>query len=233
MGGSLRDTNLVQSVTNLNFSAGELEFKKSFQVVTPDAQPDEIIIVLAAAQLNDVFIPTDMKKSTGAQTLTLSSMAGKPPYIVNVIKKQSDFMTTAPGADRMSASLLPFTASAKQRMLPLVNDPTITTTNGYTIRLPASPTTKGIYPLAITTMLSDLIEVPDGSSTVTIASPRWEVVGLGWGSQIQLPKWPLNNPASKMRVGINFLGSNKNVNPILDDSLIEASTYVTHASTDF
>ncbi len=232
-GGSLRDTTLTSAVTNLDIPSTELEFKSTFQLTTASAKADEVMIVLATSQLADTMIPTDIKKTSGSQSITLSSMSGKPAFVVTVIKRQAEFMTNGPGADRMSASLLPVTVGTKGKLLPLVNDPAITTKNGYTISLPSAPTTSGIYALATSAIISQLTEVQNGTDKVTIASPRWEVLGAGWTSRMQLPKWSLSQSSGKMRVGINFLGSTKKVTPILDDSLIDAATHVSHASTDF
>ncbi|MBC7420051.1 MAG: hypothetical protein H7328_04920 [Bdellovibrio sp.] len=233
LGGSIRDTTIVNPVTNLNIPANELDFKNSFTVTTPNIQSDELLLVLAASQVAGSLIPTDIKKTTGGQTLVLSSLGGKPAFILNVVKRESEFMATSSGADRMSVSILPYTVGIKQEMLPLVKNPSISTSGGYRITLPSPPTTAGIFPIATSISISDLTEATSGASKFFVARPRWEVLGLGWNSQVQLPKWPLRGTASKMRVGINFIGSNKNSNPSLDDSLIEAATHVSHASTDF
>lgn len=232
-GGSLRDVTLTSAVTNLDIPADELEFKNSFTVTTPGANPDEIMIVMAASQLADTMIPTDIKKTTGSQSITLASLRGKPAFVVSVIKRQTEFMSKAQGADRMSASLLPALNASPDKLLPLINNPTITNKNGYVITLPTAPTTTGVYPLAVSAIISQLTEVQNGADKATVALPRWEVLGVGWDKQIQLPKWSLTESSGKMRVGVNFLGSNKRITPVLDDRLIEAATHVSHASADF
>jgi len=59
------------------------------------------------------------------------------------------------------------------------------------------------------------------------------VMGLGWGTQIQLPAWPLANMTPNKKVEINFIGSTSSQPVDLDDSIIQSATHVSHSSVDF
>lgn len=232
-GGGVRDITLVNPSTQLNIPGNELEFKNTLQVQTASAQGDEVMIMLAASEITGTMIPTDVKKSSGSQTLSLTSLADRPAFVVSVIKKQSEFMAKTPGADRMSASILPYTEGIKPSLMSLVADPSILSTDHYAIKMPPAPTKNGIQALATTAVISDLTESLNGDTKITSALRRWEVIGLGWPEQMELPQWPLDSGANKKRVEINFLGS-ATAQPVqLDDSLIKAATHVSHASTDF
>lgn len=243
LGGSTRDVTLTSPLTTLNLPANELVFDNTLTVNSTATQADEMLLVLATNEIADSMIPTDIKRATNGQATMLQSMQGKPTFIVSVIKKQSEFMSPAPGADRMSASLVPYSATAAQALLPLIDNPTIINSSNYIINLPKAPVTAGINALAITASISDLVESKDGSTKVVIVpNKKWDIIGLGWNEKIALPKWPLDNSTARKRVEVNYIGSithnpgaglNAKSNARLDDGLIEKATHVTHASTDF
>lgn len=232
LGGGLRDATLVGAVTNLDLPGTEMTFNSQIAVRTAAAQADEVQMVLAASEMSGVMVPTDVKRAEHGQPLNLQSMSGHPAFIVNVIKKQSEMMSSTPGADRMSASLLPYSATASPRLLPLIANPTITTAGNYVISLPAAPTTAGINPTATSAAISDLVETQDGAKKVVIAVKRWEVIGAGWTQQIALPQWPLDGDLRR-RVEVNYIGSASSASTDIDDRLINNATHVTHASADF
>lgn len=233
LGGGLRDTLMVGGSTTLNIPGTELEFKNTVQVQSATAQADEVLMMLAVSEIAESLITTDVKQMNPNQTVTLTSMADKPAFIVSVIKKQSEFMNRVPGADRMSASLKPYKAGEKQTLLPLVSNPSISGTEAYTIQLPTAPVAAGVNNLAVSATISDLYETPNGDEKIVSANHRWEILGLGWDTQIQLPAWPLGNQTPKRKVEINFIGSTSNQPVNLDDSLIEMATHVSHSSTEF
>lgn len=233
LGGGLRDVNVLNANTNLDIPGNELEFKNSLQVQTANTNSDEVLVMLAASQVADTMIPTDVKKAAGSQSITLTSLASQPAFVVSVVKKQSEFMAKTPGADRMSASIMPYVAGVKQTLLPLVADPSIRSSDGLVITFPQAPNVPGINSLASSVVISDLIENQNGDSKIISTNRRWEVLGLGWSKEVQLPLWPLSNQTAKKRVEINFLGTTSNQSVNLDDSLIQAATHVTHASSDF
>ncbi len=233
LGGGLRDTTLVAPKTALDIPGTELEFTAKVKTQTAETQPDEILMMLAASEVAGTLIPTDVKKSASNQALTMTSMANKPAYIVSVIKKQSEVASQAAAGDRLSASLMPYTEGEKQKLLPLVANPTIENSAYYTIHLPTAPTTNGINPIAVSACISDLVETIDGTTHIITANHRWDIIGLGWSSDIVLPEWPLAPTSNKKRVEINFIGSTQNQPVNLDDSIIDAATHVSHSSSDF
>lgn len=233
LGGGLRDTQIVGGQTTLDIPGTELEFKTTVQVQSANAQNDEVLMMLAASEVTGTLILTDVKKITPNQAVALTSMSDKPAYIVSVIKRQSEFMTSTPGADRISASLSPYKAGEKQTLLPLVENPSMTTADSFVIQLPAAPNTAGVRGIAVSAIISDLYETPNGDTKVVSANHRWEILGLGWNAQIQLPAWPLGNMTPTKRVEINFIGSTSNKPVDLDDSIIQAATHVSHSSAQF
>ena len=233
LGGSIRDTTVTGAVTNLDIPGNELVFNNTLSVNSTATQSDELLLLLATNEVSGSMIPTDVKRAVNGQATKLQSLSSNSAFIVSIIKKQSEFMSQTPGSDRMSASLLPYSATTAQKLLPLIGNPTITNSSNYVISMPSAPTTAGINPIAISATISDLVEAQDAGKTILLPNKKWEILGLGWSQQISLPKWPLDSSTARKRVEVNFIGSITNTLTRLDDSLIENATHITHASTDF
>ncbi len=233
LGGGLREATLTGQLTNLDIPGNELVFNNTLSVNSAATPADELLLVLATNEINGSMVPTDVKKAVNGQATKLQSLPGKPVFIVSVIKKQAEFMSEAPGSGRMSASLLPYAANVSQKLLPLIANPSIINSTNYIINLPKAPVTVGINPVATTASISDLIETQDNGKKILLPNRKWEVLGLGWSQQINLPKWPLDNTNSRKRLEVNYIGSTANKNTSLDNSLFENATHITHASADF
>ncbi len=236
-GGGMRDITLSNPITTLDIPANELAFAAKIKTQPATAANDEVLMVVAVSEVANTLVPTDIKKYTGENTLSMSTLANSKAYIVNVVKRQADFdsaATNTSGSDRVSAGLSPHNETIKPLLLPLIESPSITTVAGFNINLPAKPILSGINAVATSAAISDLVKIQNGAETITNVNRRWEIIGLGWEQNIQLPNWPLNGETSaQRRLEINFIGSTSHQNVKLDDSLIESATHVTHASTDF
>lgn len=229
LGAGLKDAMLTGPVTNLDIPGNELNFSSVIQVNPTSSQADEIALVLATSDMSGMMVPTDIKRVTNGKPTALQALPNQPSYIVNMIKKQSEFMSQAPGADRMTASVLPYSAASQYKLLPLIGNPSITNRENYIINLPAVARVEGINPVATTAMISDLTEVREGDTVVMTPIRKWEVTGFGWDAQISLPKWPLDSSTTRKRVEVNYIGSSTSDAA----NTLENATHVTHASTDF
>jgi len=233
LGGSIRDVTLTGPITQLDIPGNELQFNNTLSVNSTAIQSDELLLLLATNEIDGSMIPTDFKRAVSGKVTHLQSMSGKPSYIVSVVKKQGEFMSSAPGSDRMSASLLPHSTATAQKLLPLIANPSILKSNNYVIQLPALPATAGVNALATSASISDLIEVQDNNKKILVPIRKWEIVGIGWIPRLNLPKWPLDNSNTRKRVEVNYLGTTSNTNIKLNNSLFENVTHLTHASADF
>ncbi len=231
-GGGIRDVTVSNPTVNMDIPANELNFTQPISIASPNMNADEVFIALSASEVSGYLIPTGLQKMTANTTTSLNALDNKPIFTVNVLKKQNEFMASTPGADRLSAALLPYKANAKPNMLPLVSDPTITSGNGYVITMPAISAVSGIYQLAISAVISDIQISGPADQPVTNLVRKWEVLGTQWPAQIELPNWPMDT-TTKKRFEINYIGGLKLQNINLGNELIDAATHVTHASTDF
>jgi hypothetical protein len=231
-GGGIRDVTLTGASTKLDIPGNELKFTSPVSIASPNLNPDEIFVALSASEVSGFLIPTGIKKMGTNETASLNVLDQKPTFTVNVIKRQSEFMAQTSGADRLSVAMLPYQQNAKPNMLPLINDPSVTNSNGYMLTLPTPPTTNGIYALAVSAVISDLQISGPADKPATELIRQWEILGNQWPTKIELPNWPLAS-ANKKRFEINLIGGIKNQSVDLGDALINAATHVTHASTDF
>lgn len=231
LGGGLADASILNPVTNVNIPGTSLAFSTQIPVNPIAANADELALVLATSEMDGYMIPTDVKRTAAGKVTNLKTLPNQPTYIISAIKKQAEFMSNAPGSDRMSASALPYSNGMQHKLLPLIANPTITNRDNYIINLPAVPNVAGINAVATSAVISDLVVTKEGDITISSAVRKWEVVGFGWRNQISLPKWPLALEAgnTKKRVEINYVGSStSNATNTLD-----FATHITHASTDF
>ena len=227
LGSGTASTVVADPLTNLDIPGTQIEHNTTLQVNTPVTAADEIALVLSTIDQGGDMIPTDVKRSANGKVTALQSLTGAQAYIVNVLKKQSEFMATTPGSDRMSATFLPYSITAPQ-FLPLIANPTIVNNDRYTISVPALADVSGIYPLATSAIISDLVEITDGTAKFLNPIRKWEIFGYGWNAQLTLPKWPLDAATGRRRVEVNYVGSATS-----KDNNIDNATHVTHASADF
>lgn len=231
-GGGMRDVTLLNSKTNLDIPGNELSFNSKLKVQPASANADEVLILVAVSDIANSLVPTDIKRVTNNGSASLTSLANKPAYVVQVIKKQAELNANKTNSDRTSVAISPYSENTKMDLLPLVDNPSMTNSNGFLITLPALPLKAGIHGLAVSAIISDLSEIQNGTDKVTHINRRWEIIGLGWSEKIQLPNWPLTNRTAKTRLEINYLGStSEQIAPL--EGIIDAATHVTHASVDF
>ena len=234
IGGGIRETTILDPVTNLDIPSNEIPFNTTVNVNPIEVQPDELLLVLATSDISNSLIMTDIKRATNKQPIALQSIQNTPVTIINILKKQSEFMSQEPGGDRMSTSLLPYSSNnLTQKLLPLISNPSIIFSTHYSVNLPNPPNTIGIHPLAVSVTISDLVDVHDTVKNLKMPIKKWEVLGLGWNQQINLPKWPLDKPSSHQRVEVKYFGSITTRNAEYNDSLITNTTHISHASADF
>lgn len=243
--GSIREVPVTGPTSSLNIPSGEIKFDGPAAVIKgATLKADEIVMLLT---LNDLsggrFVPADVRRLESDQSATLKTIAGKTTHIVSLLKKAADFDTaTQEISDRSSASMVPFKMGMQTSLLPLLSTgPAVSDIGGsYKIIIPqASNTTldnKPINELAVTVAISNVNLIQDGAQQVELLDRKWEVLGTGWPTEINLPIWPLedsNSPASvKRKFEVNLIGSDQSKQTDLGDDLIKAATHVTKGAAE-
>ncbi len=236
--GAIKEHMVNAAVTTMNMSGVDFKFTGQATVKGGNIATDEVLLGMTTSDLNGQFIPSDIKTLTAGKSTNFKTLVGKPTYVVSLMKKKSDFSQQTAASDRSSASIIPYTNNVTTSLLPLIDSPTVSYNNeAYRIQLPSQPrlgiNQETIHPIAVTAALSDIIQIPDQDTTVTILNRKWEIVGLAWEAEIQLPSWPLENQPSKKRVEINLIGSTGKESVDLGSDLVDAATHVTHSATEY
>lgn len=229
-GGVIRDIRLSADRSKLDLPVTELKFDEKRALRAPTIRADEVVIALAAADVSGWLIPTDVKQLASNGTINMSVMKQRSSFAINVLKRSNEF-EEGPGQDRLSATIVPFTANVRPSMLPLINNPRLAS-NGDLL-LPKPTTVSGVNELATYTIFSEVKQIPMGDSQVPFLSRIWEVYAPEWMSTMALPKWPEGTPAPRAkRWEVAYIGSNKTSSVELGQPVIEAATHVTHSSLD-
>lgn len=236
--GGLREITLSSPNSQLNIPGNEIKFNTQVAVKGAAVQADEVVMTL---MMNDLsggrFVPSDVKRIEANKELKLNIMAGKPAFVVSLLKKAADFdQRTAAASDRSSASMIPYTPGLKTSLLPLMNAPVVSQVNGaFKIVIPESSNTtldsQTINPLGVSISISDIKEVADGQKVVTMLNRKWEVLGVTWPTEVNLPAWPLDSTA-KRKIEVNLIGSQTTGHADIGDGMIKAATHVTHAAAE-
>lgn len=235
-GGSLREITAAGPQTTLNFPAQELTFTKKVSVRSPKINGDELFLSLTANEVSGQLVPTGVRKMNSDETAELATVENTPLFLINAIKRQSEFLATTSGGDRITASILPFKTNLDSQLLPLISDPSIAIKDGYFITTPAVKASAQMTRLALTGAVSDVYTETVGDKVISTLVKRWEVLGTDWPNQIALPNWPLaqqNEAPTKHRFEINLIGGLNAKTYELGDELVQASTHVTRSSVDF
>lgn len=236
--GSTKEHFVNAPATTMNMSGVDFKFTGQAKVKGGNISADDVLLGMTTSDLNGQFIPSDIKTLTAGKITNFKTLAGKPTYVVSLMKKKSDFSQQSAESDRSSASIVPYTNEVTTSLLPLIDAPAVSYNNeAYLIQLPNQPrfgiNREEIHPIAVTAALSDIIQIPDQDTTVTILNRKWEIVGTSWTNEIQLPSWPLENQPSKKRVEINLIGSTEKESVNIGSDLVEAATHVTHSATEY
>lgn len=229
-GGTIKDVMIEKSVTNLDVVVNDLTFtdKKTFKA--PALKAGQTMIALAATDNNGYLIPTDFKRLTAGQSVSLSTWPEFPVYIAQVLKNEAEFDTTKPGVDRLSAIISTFDNDVKSNFLPLINNPTAKGKTHYMVPAVQGSTLNQLTTYAV---ISDVKTTTKDGVVSKEPSQVWEVYAPAWVTEIKLPKWEWNKTAPMTRMEVSLVGSVLPVSVPLGPEMMEKATHVTRSSVDF
>ncbi|MFN9068555.1 MAG: carboxypeptidase-like regulatory domain-containing protein, partial [Bdellovibrionales bacterium] len=206
-GGSLRDINIVPGINNLDVAVNELTFNQKRSYKAPKLSSNQTLIALAATENGGYLIPTDFKRVTSEQSVQLGIWPEQTQWLAQVVKNTSEFQMDAPGVDRLSARLSPFTDNPPRDYLPLVANPRALTQWKF-----QAPEVKNPGVTALTTyfVISDLSKSVMNGLERKNSSQVWEIFAPDWVRQVELPQWPWNQATANTRVEVSFVGIDSN-----------------------
>ncbi len=228
-GGSIRDVNLTGDSNKLDIPVMDLTFadKKTFKA--PQLDSSETMVALTVSDQNGYLIPTDVKRLNSNESVNLTVWNEHPVYLAQVIKNKNEFDTSKPGADRLSAILLPFDEHVTSNYLPLISFPANKGHNLFAI----PQVNSDIHKLATYGLISDVKVEKDGGDIKKTADPEWEVYAPDWVSEIQLPEWAWNKSAPATRFEVSLVGSTSSDTIPLGPQMMEKATHVTRSSVEY
>jgi len=228
-GGVARDVTIAGAKTQQDMPMTELNFTDKKTVAGPTLGSDEAFMVIGAFQQDGYMMPSDVKRLTSGESISLNNLPNGDQYVLGVLKKSADFNDSS--NDRMSTVLLPFTEGVAPQALPLIEAPTV---SGNTLSLPSVASVSGVNALGTFVRLSAELKEPQGATSVTVHYPVWEVYASGWINQANIPQWPQDQAiSSSKRWEVSFIGSQTSSQSALGPAMMEAATHVTHNSVSF
>ena len=229
-GGAVRDLNITGKQMSLDLPTNELNFTDAKNITAPQFRGDEALMAAAITNQSGYLIPTDVKRLSAGQKVSLNALGGSPSSALVVLKKSEDWTS---GADRVSTAMMPFAANSTPQVLPLIGNPTISG-NGYELTFPQFSTVDGVNPIGTLSVLSVEVEVQQGPDKVKLMNPTWEVYAEKWATNLKVPNFPGDRFGNgKKRWEVNFLGSQTASQAAPGAAMIESATHVTHSSATF
>lgn len=229
-GGTIRDIDVKQGENRLNIPIRELNFTEKKKVNAPTLRGDEIFLAVGVVNQSGYMIPTDVKKLEPNQNLSLNTLPNSEQRLLGVLKKTDEMKS---GKDRMSITLVPFTAEIKPSMLPLIPDPTFAADDEILIPKP-SEMIEGVNPIATYSVLCEEQELQQGPTKVKLYQSKWEVYTQNWPNTLKIPQWPNDSVRQgKKRWEVNLVGSQTASQAPIGPAMIETATHVTHSSISF
>lgn len=230
-GGGVKDINVTKSSTQMNLSVKDLNFTSKAKVTAPAIASDEMILGVTAAVVGDYLVPTDVKGFKAGEKREMATLDQKS-LLVGVLKKTNEFDSNAPGADRLSAVIIPATNAAPQ-FLPLLGSASLSS-NGDML-VPRANLIKGVNAVATYSVISQQVEVLNGKDKVMMKKPYWEVYAPYWLDVVSLPQWPETSKRAggKKLWEVNLIGSLKASQVDLGPAMLNEATHVTHTSLSF
>jgi hypothetical protein len=230
-GGTLQDVN-VSTSGPLDLNLSQMNFNSSVPVTGPNVATGEVVIGVVGQDFNGTLMPTDVKRLTPGQTMSLRTTNAASAMILKVLKRESEFdATVSADADRISAVVTNASGNSAVNFLNLIENPKL---QGKDLILDVPTAVPNIEAYSTYFILSELQEVDIGRGRkVKVPLHRWEIFAPGWIAQMSLPQRPFSEIMNEQwRWEVSFLGGHESA-PLLGPEMIEKTTHVTRSSVDF
>ncbi|MFN7903881.1 MAG: hypothetical protein ACK5P5_01735 [Pseudobdellovibrionaceae bacterium] len=229
-GGQIKQVSLTSDKTVMDMNAGEFTFTNKLNYRAPQMPSNQVVLAVSAAELENGFLPADVRSANSGESLSLNAFANTPAQMrfLSVLKNKNEFDPKVAGADRFSAGLQNANMSAEVQLLPLLADPEVVNPQVFNF---TPPNSGALNPLASTVLISNENEAKRAST------PVWEVRARGWIKTLALPQFPQSAVREELaatgKVEMSFLASSGNVQAQSWDEVIQSTTHVTHSSKQY
>lgn len=229
--GSLRDIELKDPSNRLDIPTQDFQFSQKKKFKSPSFARDELLIAVGVANENGYLIPTDLKRLAPSETRALGTIPNSNSSVLTILKKSKEMESTLPGADRISASLIPFDDGVSPTLLSLMPNPKVI--HQRELSVPTVPSLAGVAPLGTYSSISSITEKTVNNQIVRTITPHWEVYSSEWLTSVKLPAWPNYNLKGKKRWQVALMGGAQTANSAIGPQVTQELTHLTNASVDY
>jgi hypothetical protein len=213
-----KTVNVNGNVGNITMDVNQTPFNGSLAVKAPNFATGKVMIAMAMAEKNGLFVPTDLKRFTAGQSMNLktnaalgkggllSMLVDEPTNIVPDFQDQEDLNKINP------LILMVSMAEGTPLQIPLVKDynfakltiasnvatgtvnPTFLpmidkpTLSGNVMKVKVPALGAGLSPAAMYIVLTEIEKLGTGSIKSERRTRLWEVWSPGWIPQVEMPK---------------------------------------------
>jgi len=251
------------NVKNVDLNVNQTPLNSNIAVKAPAFPTDKVMVSLALAEKNGLFMPTDLKRFTPNQSMNLKSNASlgvggvlsllldQPTTSMIISRFENALMALNPintlmpmnqpspaaanvyNFNKMTFVLSPATGTVKPEFLPMVDKPVLT---GNIMKLQVPAIGAGLTPAAMYMVMSEVEELGNGTVKSERRTRLWEVWSPGWMPQVEMPKISFTKkPNRKYRWEVLFLARPSNfVDPSAMDRVdLNTVTHVTRNAMEF
>lgn len=218
------------NVGGVNFPVNQMPFNVPVQVQAPQFPSGQIMLSLALQENQGTFMPSDLKRLTSGQAMTLKSANATGPVSVlsllldeaaalhstmskmfepllslgGAIQRNASADSAMPDFSKFSMALLPANAGVAPQFLPLVGKPSL---NGQILTLDVPALPAGLTQVASYMVLAEIEDLSPGAKIKNERRTRlWEVWSNAWLGQVELPKIAVTKrPDRKYRWEVMFM----------------------------
>jgi len=234
-GGSLAEANLAEKETVLDINVNQFNLTKKKIVQAPKLNNQQIMIGLSIASAADRLYPQDVKIFESEQKMQLQHHGEAAPMLLAALKNKTE-MKPGPGADRVSAALIPLSEGQTPNLLPLINNPS--SDSGTLVRLTVPALPQGLSAQGLYLVKSEVTERSiEGGQTEILSQPLRDIYTSEWIEKIDVPAWPDDsNLQTRLRWEVTLLAKSSGgslpppANPGLVKNLFEQASHATRSS---
>lgn len=227
-----RTVQVEKNIDKVDIAVNQTKFNSNVAVKAPAYPAGKVMVSLALSEQNGEFVPTDLKRFTPNQQISLKSnpslgtgsvlslLVDEPTNIVTRIgeallhlspfdsfvkpmTEQEKVAAKNYEFNKMSFAFLPAQGTVQPQFLPMVAKPELAN-NIMRMEVPSLP--NGLSPAAMYLVMSEIEEIASGKVKSERRTRLWEVWSEGWLPQIEMPKITFaRKPDRKYRWEVIFL----------------------------
>lgn len=232
--GSTKSVIVKPGLTNTTIPVNANRYTPSINVAAPSYDSRLTMVSMAVANVNDVFMVTDLKRIEPSGSGTLVAPKGASAWVISMLR-DTRAAQTGPTPDTFTTTITPASQSQKIEFLDNVAAPALV---AKSLVLHPPRELPSVTPVMTRVLLSKVELINGGNYKLEKKSPQWELYANGWSHALELPDFPggASLPTKSIRWEAAFAGQSGSTNGVLltpGPSAFEKVTHVTRSAVDF